>query len=101
MTMSEDIRKEWRRAMWTIVTAAVLALGGSFAQSVIMQQSMVEQLKILQKEQEIIRQKLDVIQIQLQNKVDRTTLDNFLNRIDDKLDKISDNIFKIKQNTNP
>lgn len=101
MTMSEDIRQEWRRAMWTIVTAAVLALGGSFVQTYVMQQSMSEQMKVMQEEQKMIRQKLDVIQIQIESKVDRSTLDHCLNRIDDKLDKISDNIFKIQQNTKP
>ncbi len=96
--MSEEIRQEWRKAIWTIVIAAVMALGGSFVQTYVMQQSMHEQMKIMQEEQKIIRQKLDVIQIQLQNKVDRSTLDNCLNRIDEKLERISDNIFKIQQN---
>lgn len=95
--MSEEIRQEWRKAIWTIVIAAVMALGGSFVQTYVMQQSMHEQMKIMKEEQKIIRQKLDVIQVQIENKVDRSTLDNCLERIDDKLDRISENLFKIQQ----
>ncbi len=97
LTMSEELRKEWRRAIWTLVTAAVLALVGTFVQSYTMQRSMSEQLNVLKQEQTVIRTKLDLIQIQIERKVDRSTLDNSLVRIDLKLEKIVDNIFKIQQ----
>jgi CO dehydrogenase/acetyl-CoA synthase delta subunit len=95
--MSEEIRREWRRAMWTIVTAAVIALAGSFVQTYVMQQSMSGQLDVMKQEQQVIRSKIDLMQVQLERKVDRGTLDNCLNRIDQKLDKIADNIFDIQQ----
>ena len=95
--MGEEIKREWRRAIWSIVTVAVIALATSFVQSSMAQRSMGEQLKVLIEEQQVIRAKLDVMQIQLERKVDRNVLDNCLNRIDTKLDKIADNIFKIQQ----
>ena len=99
MFMSEEIRKEWRKAIWSIVIAAVLAIGGGAVQIYVVQRTISDQLQIMRKEQDLIRQKIDLIQIELQRKVNRNTLDDCLNGIDLKLDKISDNIFVIQQNS--
>jgi hypothetical protein len=61
-----------------------------------MQQSMNDQIKIITKEQTLIRTKVDLMQLQIERKVDRNTLDNCLNRIDVKLDNINNNLLKLK-----
>jgi len=96
--MSEEIRRDFQKAIWSIVVAAVLSIGGLFFQSYVLQRGMTEQIDILKYEQQIIRQKIDLMQIQLERKVDRNTLDNCLQGFNLKLDKIADNIFKIQQN---
>lgn len=98
--MVAEFKKDFSKAIWTVVVAAVISLAATAMQGHVLQQSMVDQLSVMKEEQKVIRQKLDVIQVQLENKVDRSTLDNSLNRIDDKLDKIADNIFKLQQNYN-
>jgi len=90
--MTEEIRRDWRRAIWSIVVAAVIAIGASYAQTYTIQRSMNEQMHIIAREQQLIRTKVDLMQIQLERKVDRETLDNCLERIDMKLDKISEHL---------
>lgn len=92
--MSEEIRRDWRRAIWSIVVAAVIAIGASYAQTYTMQRSMNEQMRILVREQQVIRTKVDLMQIKMERKVDRETLDNYLQRIDEKLDRITEKLIK-------
>jgi hypothetical protein len=94
--MNDELKTEFRRAMWSLVIAAVIAISGGFLQSYVMQQKMNDQIKIITKEQTLIRTKVDLMQLQLERKVDRNTLDNCLNRIDVKLDNINNNLLKLK-----
>lgn len=98
--MNDEIKKEWRRAFWSLVITAIIAVSGAFFQSYIMTKTLSDKVDILTKEQSIIRSKVDLIQLQIERKVDRNTLDNCLTNIDHKLDNIQNNIFKIQQKTN-
>lgn len=58
---------------------------------------MQETVKVIKKEQEIIRTKVDILQITIERKVDRKTLDECLTRIDNKLEKNTELLIKINK----
>jgi hypothetical protein len=97
--MVEEIRKEWRKAMWTLVAAAVLAIASSYVQVVVSQNTMQKQIDILQSEQGLLRTKVDLLQVVIERKVDRDKMDDCLSDINHKLDGISVQLidaFKLK-----
>lgn len=98
--MSEDeakvtVKSEVRRGIIILVTAAIIGLTGAFMQNIVFQASMQEQIEILRKEQDLIRTKLDLINIQLQRKVNRETMDNNFGDMTGRLERIEANILEI------
>ncbi len=86
--MTDQFNSDWRKAMWTLVAAAILAIRGTISTNFITTLTLKERLKTLETEQRAIRNKVDLIQIQLEKKVPRDKLDMFMKDIDYKLDGI-------------
>lgn len=84
--MSEDLRIEWRKALWTLVVAAILSIGGTIATNWITTATLKERIKTVETEQKALRDKVDLLQIQIQKMVPREKLDDCLNNMDSKLD---------------
>jgi uncharacterized membrane protein YraQ (UPF0718 family) len=76
--MTEIQNREWKRALWTVVAAALIAIGANFWMNVQFQATVKEQIRVMQHEQHITRIKVDQMSIDLQGKVDRTVLDECL-----------------------
>jgi len=93
--MTDTMKSEWRKALWTVVVAGIIAIVSNFIQNISAQSSMNEQLKVMQSEITLIRSKIDIIQIQMGNKVDRETLDNNIVIMNGKLDEMGTRIFEI------
>ncbi len=88
--MDNDMKNEWRKAVWTIVAAAVIALATSFAQTWSAQKSMSHQIEVLKEEQDLIRTKVDLLQIEMQHKVNRKTMDDCLTGMRDDISETKD-----------
>lgn len=97
-SMADELKKELRRAIWTIVVAGVLGISGIFFQTLLAQSKMQQQIDVLSAEQQLIRTKVDLVMLQQQRKVDRETMDNTFKSVNDKLDKIADDILEIYKN---
>lgn len=93
--MSDDIRKEWRRAIWTIVAACIIALGTNVAQTWAATRTLEVQLKVLDKEQGALRTKVDLLLAQMEKKVDRETLDYCMSEIKSDIREIKNHILEI------
>ena len=97
--MPDDMRTELRKAIWTIVTVGILGVSGVFVQTMVAQSVMQEQIDVIKQEQDVIRQKIDLLYIGLGRKVDRETMDDCLHEVNIKLDRISQNVLEIYKNT--
>lgn len=93
----DDVKKTWRNAFISIVATAVLSIILTAFSSYVALQTMQETMKVIKKEQEIIRSKVDMLQITIERKVDRKTLDECLTRIDNKLEKNTELLIKINK----
>lgn len=93
--MTDIMKSDWRKALWSVVVAGVIGIVGNFIQNISAQSQMNEQIKVMQNEVTLIRSKIDVIQIQMGNKVDRETLDNNIVIMNGKLDEMGTRIFEI------
>jgi len=79
--MSDQQNKEWKRALWSVVVAAILAIGANFWMNVQFQATVKEQNRVMEIEIKILRTKIDNLSIHIERKVDRETLDNCLSDI--------------------
>lgn len=96
--MSDDIRKEWRRAIWTVVAACIIALGTNVAQTWAATRTLEVQLKVIEKEQGALRTKVDLLLVQMETKVDRKTLDHYMSEIKNDIREIKNHILEIYKN---
>lgn len=78
--MCEELNKEWKKAIWTIVAAAVIGIGSLFWASVTTQRVMLYRLDVIQAEQSMLRDKVDVLQIEVNTKVGSDTWEAFLSK---------------------
>lgn len=76
--MTEMQNREWKRALWSVAAAALIAIGANFWMNVQFQATVKEQIRVMQHEQHITRMRVDQMSIDLQGKVDRTVLDECL-----------------------
>jgi len=79
--MTEMQNREWKRALWSVVVAALLAIGANFWMNVQFQATVKEQNRVMELEINLLRSKIDHLGIQVEHKVDRETLDNCLRDI--------------------
>jgi len=86
--MSEVLKNEWRKALWTLIAAGLLSIAGTIGANIVTTATLKERIKTIETEQGIIRNKVDLIQIQLEKKVPREKLDECLRDMDSKLDDI-------------
>lgn len=91
----DDVKKTWRNAFISIVATAVLSIILTAFSSYVALETMRETVNIIKREQQIIRTKVDLLQITLERKVDRKTLDDLLKQVDHKLDKNTELLIKI------
>lgn len=87
-SMNEAIKKDLHKAIFTIVVTAVIAITGSFIQVYVTQHSMNQQMQRMEREQEMIKAKIQIIEIEMETKIDAKTLDEKLYRIEDKIDAL-------------
>ena len=93
----DDIKKTWRNAFISIVATAILSIVLTAFSAYVALETMRETVNVMKKEQEIIRTKVDILQITIERKVDRKTLDECLTRIDNKLEKNMELLIKINK----
>lgn len=79
--MTDMQNREWKRALWSVVAAAVIAIGANFWMNVQFQATVKEQNRVMELEINLLRSKIDHLGVQLERKVDRETLDNCLRDI--------------------
>lgn len=91
----DDVKKTWRNAFISIVATAILSIVLTAFSAYVALETMRETINILKQEQQIIRTKVDLLQITLERKVDRRTLDDLLKQFDHKLDKNTELLIKI------
>lgn len=93
----DDIKKTWRNAFISIVATAILSIILTAFSAYVTLETMRETVNVMKKEQEIIRTKVDILQVTIERKVDRKTLDECLTRIDNKLEKNTELLIKINK----
>lgn len=104
--MTDMQNREWKRALWSVAAAAVIAIGANFWMNVQFQATVKEQIRVMQNEQAITRSRVDQMSIDIQNKVDRTVLDDCLrdmkqditkmrSSMEANFDKVNNNIIEI------
>lgn len=93
----DDVKKTWLNAFISIVATAILSIVLTAFSAYVALQTMRETVNVMKKEQEIIRTKVDILQITIERKVDRKTLDECLTRIDNKLEKNTELLIKINK----
>lgn len=91
----DDVKKTWRNAFISIVATAILSIVLTAFSAYVALQTMQETVNVIKKEQEIIRSKVDILQVTIERKVDRKTLDDLLKQFDHKLDKNTELLIKI------
>lgn len=91
----DDVKKTWRNAFISIVATAILSIVLTAFSAYVALQTMQETVNVIKKEQEIIRSKVDILQVTIERKVDRRTLDDLLKQFDHKLDKNTELLIKI------
>lgn len=91
----DDVKKIWRNAFISIVATAILSIVLTAFSAYVALQTMQETVNVIKKEQEIIRSKVDILQVTIERKVDRKTLDDLLKQFDHKLDKNTELLIKI------
>lgn len=91
----DDVKKTWRNAFISIVATAILSIVLTAFSAYVALETMRETINIIKQEQQIIRTKVDLLQITLERKVDRKTLDDLLKQFDHKLDKNTELLIKI------
>lgn len=79
--MTEMQNREWKRALWSVVAAALIAIGANFWMNVQFQATVKEQNRVMELEINLLRSKIDHLGVQVERKVDRETLDNCLRDI--------------------
>ncbi len=79
--MTDMQNREWKRALWSVVAAAVIAIGASFFSNLQFQATVREQNRVMETEINLLRGKIDHMGMQLERKVDRETLDQCLRDI--------------------
>jgi len=93
----DDIKKTWRNAFISIVATAILSIILTAFSAYVSLKTMRVTVNVIEKEQEIIRTKVDILQTTIERKVDRKTLDECLTRIDNKLEKNTELLIKISK----
>lgn len=91
----DDVKKIWRNAFISIVATAVLSIIFTAFSAYVALETMRTTINIIKQEQQTIRTKVDLLQITLERKVDRKTLDDLLKQFDHKLDKNTELLIKI------
>jgi hypothetical protein len=86
-----ELSNEFKKAIWTLVVASFVALGANFWQNVSFQAKHRNQIEILRTETDILRLKVDVLDKQIERKVDRETLDNCLSSINNDINELRKN----------
>ncbi len=61
--MTDQFKSDWRKAIWTLVAAAIHTIGGTISTNFITTLTLKERLKTLEMEQGAIRNQVDHIQI--------------------------------------
>ena len=93
----DDVKKIWRNAFISIVATAVLSIIFTAFSAYVALETMRTTINVIKQEQQIIRTKVDLLQITLERKVDRKTLDDLLKQVDHKLDKNTELLIKINK----
>lgn len=73
--------REWKRAIWSIASAAIITIAANFWMNVQFQATVKEKNRVMEIEISLLRSKIDQMGIVLERKVDRETLDGFLRDI--------------------
>lgn len=98
--MTDMQNREWKRALWSVVVAAVLAIGASYFSNLQFQATVREQNRVMENEINLLRGKIDHMGMQLERKVDRETLDNCLRDISNNQENMKISLEKNFSNLN-
>jgi len=93
--MTDEIKKEFRGALWKIIGTGVFFLAVNFVQMFVSQKTMGEQLDVLRTEQQLIRAKVDLLQVQMERKVNRDKMDDCFDDVKKNIEIMNETVLSI------